>query len=234
MPFDAPEALYIAPEGGLAAGIYYFTVTGLSSSWGSYKNNNEKTFMFTLTDDLTEGQQLALSAAYDTVDWDGTYIRVYDSPYETTFNTSYGTGGNMLLTAWDNESGDPLSGNTSENSTSGNGNLNHIQRVMFGYNRWSQSAMRQWLNSSPPARNADNPETYPGWWIPQNKYDRIPSQGYTLSGFLAGYEDDFIAAMKPVKVVTTCNTITDITYDKVFLPSLTQMNIVSSVEDGDI
>ena len=232
IPFDAPEALYAAPEGGLRAGVYYFIVTNHNDTI------NGKTYMFELTKDLTEGQQLMLSAAYDNTDWAGTYIRVYDSPYNNAYNTGYGVDGNMELSEWDGESGSPLSGDASSNSTDGNGELNHIARVFYGYNRWSQSAIRQWLNSAAQARNASDTENYPGWWTPQNKYDRIPSQAFTYPGFLAGYEDDFIAAMKPVKVVTDCNTVTDggvtdVTYDKVFLPSLTQMNIESQVVESE-
>lgn len=247
MPFDAREALYVAPEGGLPAGTYYFRVTGIVSGWGSYANNNNKTFMFTLTDDLAEGQMLMLSAAYDTATWVGTYIRVYDSGYAKKMNTSYGTDGNMVLSEWDGASGDPLTGNASSYSTGANG-LNHIQRVLLGYNRWSQSAIRQWLNSAAPARVEGDEENYPGWWSPQNAFDRIPSQAITYittsgttntgrPGFLSGYDADFIAAMRPVKVATSTNTVTDggateYTYDKVFLPSLTQMNIAPQVAEG--
>ena len=46
---------------------------------------------------------------------------------------------------------------------------------------------------------------------------------------MAGYSDDFIAAIKAVKVRTALNTVTDAaegtyedTYDKIFLPSLEQ------------
>ncbi|MCH5213324.1 MAG: hypothetical protein J1G06_09925 [Oscillospiraceae bacterium] len=239
MPFDTRKALYAAPEGGLPKGTYYFTVTGIVSSWGCYANNNGKTFMFELTDDLTEGQQLMLSAAHSTADWNGTYIRVYDSPYDTAFNTAYGTNGNMPLSLWDNESGSPLSGNTSANSTNGSGELNHIQVVLLGHNRWLYAAIRKWLNSAAPARKAEDPENYPGWWTPEDKYDRIPSQAYTYPGFLSGYDEDFIAAMRPVKITTACNTVTDggvtdVTYDKVFLPSLTNMNIAPQVAEGEI
>ena len=236
MLFDEKEALYVAPEDGLKAGVYYFTVTSLPSSWVASANNG-KTFMFGLTDDLAEGQMLVLSAEYNNADWVGAYMRVYDSAYDTEFNTSYGAGGNMTLSVWDGESGEPLSGDTSANSTDGTGELNHIQRALLGYNRWSQSAIRQWLNSAAPARNANDPGNYPGWWKPQNKFDRIPPRAYTNPGFLAGYEADFIAAMKPAKVVTACNTVTDggaadVTYDKVFLPSLTNMNIAQQAAEG--
>ncbi|MGN0163591.1 MAG: DUF6273 domain-containing protein [Candidatus Ornithomonoglobus sp.] len=247
MPFDAREALYVAPAGGLPAGTYYFQVTGLSSNWDSYANNNDKTFMFTLTNDLTEGQMLILSATYNTATWDGTYVRVYDGSYAINMNTSYGTDGNMTLTEWDGTSGSPLTGNTDGYTTGANG-LNHIQRALLGYNRWSQSALRQWLNSAAPCRIEGDEENYPGWWTPQNEFDRIPSQAITYistdgvtntgkPGFLSGYDADFIAAMRTVRVETATNTVTDggateYTWDKVFLPSLTQMNIQRQATEG--
>ena len=231
MIFDEREAIYVTPESGLAAGTYYFTVAGISKYYGYASANNGKTFMFTLTDKLAQGQMLVLSATMDTSDFGGTYIRVYDSPYDTAYNTAYGTSGDMVLSEWDNASGLPLSGDTSANSTDGKGELNRIHSALDGYGSWSQSAIRQWLNSSSPARDANDTENYPGWWKPQNKFDRIPAQAFTYPGFLAGYEEDFIAAMKPVKVITGS---TNITYDKVFLPSLTQMNIESNSVEGEV
>lgn len=251
MPYDAKEALYKAPEGGLTAGIYYFKVDGIPGSWDSAPNNN-KTFMFTLTDDLPEGAMLKLSATYSTADWIGTNIVVMDNAYAPMRNHNYGDDGYMQLAEWDGTSGDPLTGNASAYTTGANG-LNHIQRAITGYNRWSQSAIRQWLNSAAPCRVLGDEENYPGWWSPQNEFDCIPSQAITYTntyadpvatntgkpGFLSGYDADFINAMRPVKVATAKNTLTDggateYTYDKVFLPSLTQMNIQPQAAEGTI
>ena len=250
IPFDAREALYTAPAGGLSAGTYYFKVTGLVSSWDSYAQNNNKTFMFTLTGDLPEGAMLMLSAAYSTVDWIGTNIYVVDSCYAPMRNNNYGDDGFMPLSLWDGSSGAPLTGNASAYSTGANG-LNHIQRALVGYNRWSQSAIRQYLNSAAPCRVYGDEENYPGWWRPQNEFDRIPSQAITYTntyadpvttnvgkpGFLSGYDADFIAAMRTVRVQNSCNTVTDggiteYTWDKVFLPSLTEMNIQPQATEG--
>ena len=69
------------------------------------------------------------------------------------------------------------------------------------------------------------------WWTPQSKFDIAPAELATKAGFLTGLPEGLKAILKPVKVVTYCNTVdgddkaqgSDITYDKVFLPSLEQM-----------
>lgn len=107
--------------------------------------------------------------------------------------------------------------------------MNNLQRAAYGYNRWSQSAIRQWLNS-----DADVGE----WWTPQNVFDRPPQQLATLRGFMAGLPSDFKAVLAPVKVTTALNTVTDSdigtsedTYDTFFLPSLEQEYIVPQLSN---
>ena len=92
----------------------------------------------------------------------------------------------------------------------------------YGYNRWSHSAMRQWLNSKAGVN---------AWWTAQHKGDVKPAELTTKAGFLTGFEDDFLSCLTPIKIVTVPNTIsepdkntaTEITYDKIFLPSMEQM-----------
>lgn len=92
----------------------------------------------------------------------------------------------------------------------------------FGYNRWSHSAMRQWLNSDKGVN---------AWWNAQHKGDVKPAELATKAGFLTGFDDDFLNCLTPIKIVTLPNIISepdknvsnDITYDKFFLPSLEQM-----------
>lgn len=67
------------------------------------------------------------------------------------------------------------------------------------------------------------------WWEPQHKWDRPPAELASKPGFLSGYSDDFLNAIKPVRVRTALNTVTDAavgtyedTYDKIFLASLEQ------------
>jgi hypothetical protein len=68
------------------------------------------------------------------------------------------------------------------------------------------------------------------WWTAQDGWDIAPNQLSTKSGFLSGCSEDFINAIKTVKVTTYTNTVNDgggadITYDKVILPSLEQIYV---------
>lgn len=97
--------------------------------------------------------------------------------------------------------------------------INHIDVLKNGYNRYSHSAQRQWLNSA-----ADAGE----WWEAKHLGDLPPSQLSTLKGFMAGLDADFLAVVHPVKVKTSCNTVTDggvtdTTIDKFFLQSVEEV-----------
>ena len=93
--------------------------------------------------------------------------------------------------------------------------------LRYGHNRWSTSAYRQWLNSK-AAKNAN-------WWTAQHDCDVTPATTYTNKpGWLYGFSEDWLEIFKPVKVETSCNTVTDggvtdVTYDRFFLPSLEQV-----------
>lgn len=119
-------------------------------------------------------------------------------------------------------------------SFAGDGKLNDLERVAYGWNRWSKSAIRQYLNST---------ATKGKWWKPQSKYDRPPERLTTMNGFLAGYPEDFLKVIKNVKVRTLLNTVCDgsegsyeDTYDKIFLPSLEQEYITPQTAgiEGDV
>ncbi len=65
-----------------------------------------------------------------------------------------------------------------------------------GYNRWSKSAIRQWLNSDAAADE---------WWQTQHEYDAPPEYANELDGFLYDIDQDFIKVVKPVMVQTELN-----------------------------
>lgn len=71
----------------------------------------------------------------------------------------------------------------------------------YGYNRWSQSAYRQFLNSDSAEKGK--------WWTPQHLGDVAPNEHNTRAGFLSGFEQDFLSVIKKVKIRTPLNTITD-------------------------
>lgn len=209
--FDAREAFYVVPSGGLPAGTYHFN----SIAWSKITAGN---YQFTTTQAHIEGQQFMFRAEYVGIDggFVGGFIDVYENATSTTVVASYeissGNGGTKLgdLTA------------------AGNANLNSIQRAMYGYNKHSHSSMRQFLNSDKAAG---------AWWIPQNPYDRPPTELATKHGFVSGFEPEFLEIIQPVKIRTALNTVVDDgsleeTYDTFFLPSLSQMHVKHQL-DGE-
>ena len=206
VPFDAPEAIYYAPSGGLAAGTYHILIgTAYGDGWST-----AKAIEFTLTAAMDEGDQLFINCGTNNANdpTNGRAWNVYAKGSTTSKQsgtTSNGTGGTSLGTI----------GNVNAHRT--NGNLNAISRVVYGSGRWKESAIRQWLNSSAAAG---------AWWTAQNGWDRPPSEAASLRGFLAGYGDDFLDILQEVDVVTALNTQegfaeeTETTQDKIYLPCL--------------
>lgn len=201
--FSAYQAFYVVQESGLAAGTYNVKM-GLD--WGSNVKNGT-TYQFTLTKSAPAGARL--TGFYNAPDTAPTSWKVYvykdqrKSELLETCNVSAGEAGMNLGTFL----------------AKPNGNLNGLHTVGYGDNRWYKSAYRQYLNSDAPAKE---------WWAPQDEWDMKPDQADTVPGFLAGFSDDFKAALTRVKVVTYGNTVTDdgsavVTYDKIFLPSLQEI-----------
>lgn len=92
----------------------------------------------------------------------------------------------------------------------------------WGYNRWSHSAIRQWLNSDSAEKG--------NWWKAKHPGDVAPNELKNRAGFLSGFEQDFLDVIKKVKIRTQLNTITDKdigtdeeTVDLMFLPSKEQL-----------
>lgn len=208
--FDGNEAFYHC-DSALAAGSYYVT---MGNNWGSNVVSG-KSYTFTLTQTVPAGGQLLFGTATSTTgalpDTAPANWRVWS--YESQTSTepiekvtlSEGTTGTSL-------------GTLSSSTKYGNTGLNNMQRASYGYNRWSQSGIRQNMNSSDPAGE---------WWTPQNVFDRPPLELATKRGFMAGFPSDFLEVLSPVKVVTALNTVSDsdigaseVTYDTFFLPSL--------------
>lgn len=219
VPFDQPEAIYYAPDGGLAAGQYYITI-GLAygSGWVVGEHIN-----FTLTSAMDAGDQLVLSTATNNAN-----------------NPTNGMAWNVYAKGSTTSKENGVTSNSSEGtelgstSTSGtgytNGQINAPQRIVYGYNRWSQSAVRQWLNSAATAN---------AWWTAQNGWDRPPAVAETLRGFLAGFSTDFVDILQPYPVVTALNTVegatetTETTYDRIFLPSKTEYYQSAQYTEGE-
>ena len=212
--FSHQRAFLKCPD-GLAVGTYYFTI---ESSWGNNVSAGD-VVCFTTTQAVPAGGRVA--GCYGAPDHAKSNWRVY---------TYSADGKTVLETITPTFSAAGTSLGTIKAKTR-NGNLNSMQETAYGWNRWKTSALRQYLNSSAGIGS---------WWTAQDEWDIAPDQLVTKAGFLSGCSDSFIEAIKPVKVVTYPNTVQDdtggntpdITFDKVFIPSLEQI-FVSPQKAGE-
>lgn len=211
--FDASEAIYYTAE-GLPAGTYHFS---FGENWGS-NVVKDKVYEFTTTQAVPAGGQIVIGTASSIYTWGAPDVapanwRVYTfsgfssvTPIET-LTLSEGSGGTDL-------------GTMTSSILYGTSGINNLQRCGYGYNRWSQSAVRQWLNSTAAVG---------AWQTSQNVYDRPCQQLASMRGFMAGLPEDFVAIIDPVRVTTALNTKSDTqigtsenTLDRFFLASLEQ------------
>ncbi|MBR2999612.1 MAG: hypothetical protein IKF39_01325 [Oscillospiraceae bacterium] len=225
--FDASEAIYIA-ESAMPAGTYHFTI---GTNWGTHCIAG-KTYQFAITQEIPAGGQIMVGRLNQIYTWGApdnapSTWRVHTfasnsatTPLETNLELTEGTGGTDI-------------GTVASSTKYGTSGTNNLQRAAYGYNRWSQSANRQFYNSNAAAG---------AWWTPQNPYDRAPEQLASVQGFMKGFDEEFLNIIKPVKVTTALNTVSDTdlgtsesTYDTFFLPSLEQEYIVPQLAgvEGD-
>lgn len=217
--FDQNEAFYVVPAGGMAAGTYHFT---MGNSWGTHVVSG-KSYEFTLAESYAEGDLLQLGTATSEVSGlpDTAPANWRVRTYKASGSTPAGLAANAteIVTLSEGTGGIDL-GTLSSSTKYGTSGLNNMQRAAYGYNRWSQSAIRQQMNSDAAAGS---------WFTPQNPYDRRPDQLASLRGMKAGFDEGFLNILKPVKVTTALNTVTDDqigasedTFDMFFLASLEQ------------
>lgn len=205
--YDADEAFYAAPAGGLPAGTYH-----IGGGTGYQKMLANTDYQFTLTQDLPAGGQLKFKASTYSTSPEATVVCAYASPAATTATeecqVTVGSGGTSL--------GALVATRTDT--------VNHVHRHVLGNNRWAESGIRQFLNSDKAAAS---------WWSAKNAFDRQPSYAQTTAGFLSGFDEGFVAHIGEVLVKTalpTCDggtsggTEHDETYDRVFLPSAEQLD----------
>lgn len=91
-----------------------------------------------------------------------------------------------------------------------------------GYNRYRDCAMRQWLNSAEAAGD---------WWTATHAGDNAPAEASTIDGFMAGFDEDFLAVIQPAKVQAIADSSTsggaggavDVLYDRFWLQSLEEV-----------
>lgn len=206
MEFDSREAIFCAKT-TLPAGTYHFTTatSGITDpNWtDSSKSGWTKSWQFTTTKAVPAGGQINFAKG---MDWNTSIaplgIATYSTPADTTaletVTLTEGTNGTDLATL---------------------GTVNHAQRICYGYNRWSQSGLRQWLNSKAGAG---------AWWSPRNDFDR-PEHYATWAGFMNDLDADFLAVIAKSNLITDINKISDAgghetTQDYFFLPAMVNLN----------
>lgn len=210
--FDSNEAFWYCDE-ALPAGTYNIT---MGNSWGSNVVSG-KVYQFTLTQEVPAGGQLLFGTASSTTgglpDQAPANWRVWSYASQTA------TEPIEKVTLTEGSSGTAL-GTLSSSTKYADTGVNNMQRASYGYNRWGQSGLRQYLNSDAAAG---------AWWTPQNVFDRPPSELTSKQGFMAGLPADFLDAVEEIKVTTALNTTSDSqigttedTWDKFFLASLEQ------------
>ena len=213
---DATEALYYCAE-ELPAGTYHFSLlAGYDPDYGG-----GKTYQFTLAQAVPAGGVLMFP-------WG------YQAQASTVKISSYAT--RAAATDIESVSVAEGSGGTSLGTANGSSpNMNHSHRIRYGSNNWSESGLRQWLNSSAAANE---------WWQPQTIFDRAPSYS-NVAGFVAGLEADFAQAVGAVDITTIRNTVFEVggtiggSYvlrDKFFAPSMTELGLGNnnSIAEGAV
>ena len=221
--FDAPEALLVVAEGKtLPAGTYYIKWFSSEDNLTDGVYSRNRYLQFTLTSDVESGHQLRFINANS---WHASMTNGQIAEYESGKSTSVIQTTGKLVESVDAPSGTYLGyvGGTNY-GTDGVMNdylaydlndgikhyLNSGDRIKLGYNRWSQSGLRQYLN----AEGTD-------WWKPMNTFDVAPYyQG--KYGFLSDISDELKKVIVPVrrwqKRTSWCEGGTyEYTYDKVFL-----------------
>lgn len=236
IPFCASQLLYYT-DVELPAGKYKFAL-----NHGAYDNsiNQDGTFMFTLTKPIPAdgGFRCSTAGAYSSTGYTlsallaGKIITYGARPARTEVEQ-------VTFTEWDGSDCTDLGTFTAKERQyqTNDGKHNFTQRSCQGSNRWRDSVYRQWLNSDAPAVPSTDTETVSNWWKPATVFDRVPG-GAKLAGFLNGLDKKFIDSLGEVEVLTalpTCDIGDDgvkyeITYDKIFLQSLT--NVFGSNENG--
>ena len=205
---DNTEAFYYAAS-ALPAGTYHVT---LGDNY-DVPNGGGATYQFTLTKEVPAGGQIVWPWAYNQQAANArisTYASGSDrTALESGVVVTAGTGGTDLGTVL-----------IAVQESAG---LNSIHRMRYGSNKWSESAMRQHLNSAKVAGQV---------WSPQSHWDRPPSWDASTAGFMHGLDPEFVKICADVELLTALNTVCDTsstegsagtgyetTVDKYFLPS---------------
>lgn len=115
-----------------------------------------------------------------------------------------------------------------EKEQSEDGEPNPKSYRKYGYNRWEESAIRQWLNSTAGAGE---------WWEPQNDWDAEPDCHSKVAGFAAGFDRAFLACVRESEITTASEDGNGsyTTRDRFYLPSITEVlgDTNNGVQEGE-
>lgn len=140
------------------------------------------TYQFTLTKPLPEGGLLMLNGSTDVPIVGSVTVDAYDS------QTATGATEGCQISL----------GSSGTNLGNFGAELNDFSRSVYGSNNYKESAIRQFLNSSAEVGKV---------WTPQTKFDRPPSWGNTVAGFMRGLDDDFLSRVGAVIVPCSANSV---------------------------
>jgi len=132
-----------------------------------------------------------------------------------TYFTKSGITVTLLVKGTDYNVGDTITGTVYKCSIyQANADL-----YKYGYNRYRDSAYRQYLTSNATAGN---------WWTATHIGDAPPAELNSVRGYMAGCSAALLAAAKPIKITCYTNSVTDgsvvdVMVDKFWLPSGTQL-----------
>lgn len=223
--FSASQAAYVCKT-ALPAGTYHFTI---GTTWG----NNcvaGKVYQFTTTKEIPAGGQIVIGTNASFYTWGAPDVSPANWRAYTFADASSTTPLDDKLALTEGSGGTDL-GTLSSATKFGADGMTNLQSAAYGYNRWSHSANRQFYNSAADAG---------AWWAPQQPEDRPPQQIASVKGFMAGFDEAFLNIIKPVKVTTALNTVSDgqigateDTYDTFFLPSLEQEYITPQLSGAE-
>lgn len=228
IPFDGVEAIYAVTAtnypNGLPIGTYSFTLpAGLSGN-----GNNWSGIQFTTTQIVPVGGCIRFNAGFPSGDMNtGRSLAIDADQYKNTIevvSVINGTGGTSL-------------GSILTDTTQSNGYMNHWLRSRFGSNNWKESNIRQWLNS----------DLSTNWWTPMTTVDLLADTYDDLSGFLYGFDEQFLNTIQPVNNITLQNKVFDFnnnygntnyytTTDKMFLLAKEEVNmsITGNIHEGTV
>ena len=217
-PFDGPEQLwYNSSDAAFAAGTY--NIVAVKSSY-SQSTAEDGTFQIVTTKDIPVGGKIRHTTMGA---WRSSYSK--DSVLAGKWIT-YDADDNIIesnLACTEGSEGTNL-GTVSvaaSNIVNVIGTFNSTQCNAYGSNIWGLCGVRQWLN-------ADST----GWWKKQHIFDLAPSYS-GINGYLGDLDPAFVAILGEVEVTQKRNTVYAVdgqissyetTRDKVFLPSMTELN----------